>query len=54
MKLTEEERSQVLELVKKAGADEIRGILAENAADDFADKVNEGTKAIKERKTGLI
>lgn len=54
MKLTEEERTQILELMMKAGADEIRQILTENTADDFAEKVNEGTKAIKEGKTTLI
>ena len=49
-KLTQEEKTQLKELVKKAGAEEVRVLLKEFSEETFATLAKEGTEKIKKAK----
>lgn len=49
-KLTQEEKMQLKELVKKAGAAEVRELMKEFSQETFATLAKEGTEKIKKAK----
>ena len=49
-KLTQEEKMQLKELVKKAGAEEVRVLLKEFSGETFATLAKEATEKIKKAK----
>ena len=49
-KLTQEEKTQLKELVKKAGASEVRVLLKEFSGEPFATLAKAGTEKIKKAK----